>query len=757
MGENLSQLYPYTYASLLKSCTKLKDIEIGSRLHKKTNEIGLLKSNPYVGTAAIDMYAKCGMLAQAKELLHELQVYDSVSWNALISGYLQNDHSGEAFSCFDMMLQRSVLPNASTVTNALKACGNLQAINKGRQLHSQMINSSSLESSQFVGNALVDMYSRCGMLESAREVFQSLPARNIVTWNALISGLIREGCYQEALKTFRLMQSGDICPDGVTFTCVLKACGCLRASEEGKNIHNEIDKLRLLRTDQIVGNSLIDMYSKCEMLPEAQEVFDSLQIRDVVSWSTLIGAYVQHEHYKEALLYYEKMQLQGVPPNEVTYVHVLKACGFLCAIRKGQEIHDEIDKKGIWKANQVVGNALIDMYSKLGLLQRAQEVFEAIPSSNVVTWNTLISCYVEHGFGNEALNLFKQMQGRHIPPNEVTYACIFKACGLVRALYEGQVFHAEVDNNGILQNNLVVGNALLDMYIKCRDLMQAQEAFNKFLHHDTISWNILIAGYLQDENAEEAFSLCELMLSQSIPMDATTITGCLKACGIVGSTEKCKIWHCRVHGLLNTNQLIGNALVDMYFKCGMLSNAQKAFELLPTRNIVTWTTLITGYAQLGEDAAVMCIFERMREEGVRPNSVTFLSILSACCNSGLVDQGKLYFRAMNEDYNIIPTFEHDVCMVDLFGRVGQLERAIIYICESSPHPHIMMWLTLLGACRKWGNVIIGKQAFEQTLLLDSKETSAYLCMYNIYMDAGMFADAKEVDAMRIRAKCSYGG
>ncbi|KAI5056876.1 hypothetical protein GOP47_0028694 [Adiantum capillus-veneris] len=751
MQQSTTQWSSYTYITLFKACAKLKDVVTGSRLHEKVKKIGLLESNPYVGTALLDMYATCGMFIEAKTLLNQL-VDDTVSWNALISAYVRQERSEEALACVQLMHSKSVLPNDFTISSALKACGSLQAIYKGKQIHSQIIRSGLLDVNQVVGNALVDMYMKCGVLSRAEEVFDNLPAHNVATWNTIISGFVEEECCKGALKAFEQMKSEGIPPNEVTFTSILKVCGSLKLLEKGKYLHCELSKTRLLGTEQIVGNALVGMYAKCGQLGKAQEVFDSLQNHDVVSWSTLISGYVQQELGREALLNYDLMQRQGVLPNEVTYVCILKACGSTQAKVKGQEIHAELDKKGIYKASQLVGNVLINMYSKFGLMAKAQEVFDTIPVRNLVSWNTLIFGYVQNECGEEAFSCFEQMRSRSIHPNEVTYACVFKACGLTREIDKGRELHAEADDRRLLARNILVGNALIDMYIKCGRLREAQELFDKSLHHDTVSWNTLIAGYLEEEHAEEALSLSESMWSQGVVEDDGTLTCCLKACGIIGAAEKGKIWHCRAEqaGLLKTNQLVGNALVDMYVKCGMLAKAQKAFDLLPMRDIISWTTLITGYAQLGEDAAVVASFEKMRGEGVIPNSVTFLSVLTACSHCGLIDKGHSYFRAMSEEYNLTPALEHHICMVDILSRAGQLERAVAYTREPLHHRNIMMWLTVLGACRKWQNVDLGKHAFEQVLLLDDQESSAYLCMYNIYIDAAMHAHAKEVESLKMR-------
>ena len=186
------------------------------------------------------------------------------------------------------------------------------------------------------------------------------------------------------------------------------------------------------------------------------------------------------------------------------------------------------------------------------------------------------------------------------------------------------------------------------------------------------------------------------------------------------------------NGLLKEDVVLGSVLIDMYAKFGLLERAEYVFQKLPVRDEITWTTLMVGFAQLGEIENVFRIFDKMINEGKKPNSVGFLSILCACSHGGLVDHGWKYFEAMWENYNIIPILEHYACMVDLLARAGQLDTAILMIKEAPFHPDKGIWLTVLGACRKWGNTELGTQAFGELELLDDKNAASYVFMSNVY-------------------------
>ena len=181
--------------------------------------------------------------------------------------------------------------------------------------------------------------------------------------------------------------------------------------------------------------------------------------------------------------------------------------------------------------------------------------------------------------------------------------------------------------------------------------------------------------------------------------------------------------------------LIGNALVDMYAKCGQPTKAQEAFDQLLNRDVVSWTALMAGYAQVGRDRIVLDSYERMIGEGINPDVVTFTVLLNACSDAGLLDEGKIYFETMIRTYDIIPTQEHCACMVDLFSRAGQFDKALVVIERMPRFDHVPTWATLLGACKKWGYLKLGELAFEHLVQLDGNNAAGYVSMSNIYAAA----------------------
>ncbi|KAH7351838.1 hypothetical protein KP509_19G016600 [Ceratopteris richardii] len=495
------------------------------------------------------------------------------------------------------------------------------------------------------------------------------------------------------------------------------------------------------------------MYAKCGTLQKAEEVFHQNGACDPVSWNTLIAGYLQHDCVDKAVGCFKQMQLQSVPPDSFTYSCILKACGIMKNLHFGSEMHIDIEKKGLLENSPFVGNALIDMYSKCGSLQHAHQVFNMLPVHNVVTWTSVIAGYLQQEKAVEALKCFEQMLSQGVSPDGATIVCCLKACGSIAAKEKGQELHQYAKEMGFLEHNILVATALVDMYMKCGMVCKALEVFISLHTHNIITWNSLIAGLAQWKCDEVALGCYDRMKLESVCPDVATLTCSLKACGDIIATKKGRQLHAvmELEGFLKASQLAGNSLVDMYAKAGMLESAERVFNELPIRNVVSWNAMITGYARLGRVQELFSTSTRMINEGITVNSVTCLSVLTGCSHNGLVDQAQTYFQIMSESFGFHPTLEHYACFIDLLGRAGQLEGAYTVLLKAPSYlTNLAMWLTLLSTCRKWGNIELGRQVFKQAVRIHRKEGALYTCMSKIYGDAGLWSDMKHMTQIGMR-------
>ena len=416
------------WVALLKDCAKKKNLYKGTRLHADILERGLLEKSPYIASILISMYTKCGEVAKAHQVLEELPIRNVFSWSALISGYVQQGQGHAALQCLERMQNEGINPNEVSFLCTLKACGSMKTIDKGKQIHDEIVRRGLLEKHVALGNALVDMYAKCGLLAKAHQVLKELPIRNEVSWSTLISRYAQEGQGQEALNCFEEMQRDGINPDGITFICILQACGSVGAIDRGTKTHNDIVDRGLLKKNTNLGNALVDMYVKCGILDKAKRVLEELPIRNVVSWNALIAGYAQQGQGHEALNCFDRMESEGFSPNAVTFICILKACGSIGAIDKGKQIHTEIINVGLLEKSIMLGTALVDIFAKCGFLSKARQVHEELHVRDVVSWSALIAGYAEQGHWQEAIICFERMRREGFSPNEVTFLSVLNAC-----------------------------------------------------------------------------------------------------------------------------------------------------------------------------------------------------------------------------------------------------------------------------------------------------------------------------------------
>ncbi|KAH7276825.1 hypothetical protein KP509_39G023400, partial [Ceratopteris richardii] len=356
-----------------------------------------------------------------------------------------------------------------------------------------------------VGNALIDMYVKCGLIRKAHEVFNAMFALN---------------CLDE-------MQLKGVAPNAVTYVCCLTACGRIGDVEKGKEMHEEIVSKGLLETFAL-GNALVDMYANCGFLQRALEVFDILPKRDVISWNALMSGYVKYEYGIKTLNCLAQMQIEGVNPDFSTLVCGLKSCTYCDLMKKGSNVLMKFADRMDRELGTAVGNALIDMYVKCGLIRKAHEVFNRLPNQDAVSWTALIAGYAKHGDAMFALNCLDEMQLKGVAPNAVTYVCCLTACGRIGDLEKGKEMHEEIVSKGLLET-FALGNALVDMYANCGFLQRALEVFDILPKRDVISWNALMSGYVKYEYGIKTLNCLAQMQIEGVNPDFSTLVCGLKS------------------------------------------------------------------------------------------------------------------------------------------------------------------------------------------------------------------------------------
>eukprot|EP01018_Ginkgo_biloba_P003196 Gb_11220 [translate_table: standard] len=555
-----------------------------------------------------------------------------------------------------------------------------------------------------------------------------------------VTTLCKQGRLKEALQ---ILQFSDQWIDSATYVCLLQLCIKKKTLSDGKLIHAHMNERGFL-SDRYLQNTLMNMYAKCGSLVEARKVFDEMSKRDVYSWTMMISAYSRQGLAREALSLFHQMERTGIQPNQVTFASVLPACAELAALEEGMEIHEQIIRNGC-QSNVIVESALVDMYAKCGCIEKARDVFDKMLKRDVFSWTVMIAAYAKHGLYEEALKLFRQMRRTCVQPNQFTFASVLPACA--NSLEQGMEIHEEIIRCGF-QSNVFVGNSLIDMYAKRGSIEKAHDVFYRMRQRDVVSWNTMIAAFTRHGFSEEALRLFHQMQRTGIQPDQFTFTSILPACANLAALEQgMEIHEEIIRSEFQYNVFVGNALVDMYAKCGSIETARNLFDKMHQRNTVSWNTMIGGYAMHGYGKEALKLFGLMQQSGMNPDYVTFVSVLFACCHAGLVDEGWQYFDCMRQDYHITPSMEHYVCMVDLLGRAGRLDEAQDFICKMPIQPDANVWRCLLGACRVHNNVNLGERVAELLFELEPKNAAPYVLLSNIYAAAGRWDDTENVRRM----------
>ncbi|XP_057872199.2 pentatricopeptide repeat-containing protein At3g24000, mitochondrial [Cryptomeria japonica] len=731
------------YVHLLHECVKTKALEDGRSVHADIIRSGM-EPDVFLFNNLINMYIKCGNLEAARQVFDKMTGRDSVSWNAIISGHAQHRNGEGSFKLFTRMRRERINPTNFTFASLINACKQMDALDQALQVNAYVVKIG-FESDIFVGSAFVDIYAKLGSMDYARKMFDQMPERNVVSWNAMIAGCAQHEDIEDAMDLFWEFLWTGMVPTEFTWATVLNACSRAKALAPGKQAHSLILK-HGIGENIFVGNALVDMYGKCKKVEDARFSFDKMPKIDVVSWNSMIAGYAQNECEVEALELYRQMSQTGVGHNQTTMASILKVCTNIRGLEQGRQVHAEAIKRG-FGLDSFVGSALIDMYAKCENIFDARKLFDKTSKQNVVLWNAMIAGYTEgediEKHCEDALILFCQMRIAGMRSNEFTFASVLRACTALQTT-EWVEDAFEVFKR-MCNQDVVSGNAMIAGYAQHGQCEQALKLFCQMQHRDLVSWNSMIAMHAQNRHNEEALKLFHSMLQDAIKPDEFTLVSIVSACANLASLEQSKGVHAHVIKYrLQSDVFVANVVVDMYAKCGSIEDSIKVFDKLSSRNVVSWTTMISAYAHYGLGKEALLIFEQMQQRGIKPDHVTFVGVLSACSHAGLVDEGRHYFDSMSRDHNIMPISDHYNCMVDLLSRAGYLDEAENLIHRMTITPTALVWRTLLGACRIHGNIQLGKRAAEYVLEFEPEDSAAYVLLANIHAESGGWDDVAKV-------------
>lgn len=475
----------------------------------------------------------------------------------------------------------------------------------------------------------------------------------------------------------------------------------------------------------------------------------------------------------------------GICPDHNVFPSVLKACTLIMECKLAESVHACVITFGL-ESDLCTGNALMNMYFKLegkgirneckvfdkspqsginvdlrhseftgedftrrssgkGLaLSSVGKVFEMMPRRDIVSWNTVISGCAQTGVYQDVLSMVRFMGSNNMKPNCFTLSSVLPLFAEYVDILKGKEIHGYAIRLGF-DSDLYIGSGLIDMYANCSRLEDSFRVFNLLPHLDNISWNSMIAGYVQNGFYNEGLTLFRKMLAANVKPKSVTFSSIMPACTHLTTLHLGK----QLHGYIircgfDRNVFIASALVDLYAKCGNIKTARWIFKSVEQHDEVSWTAMIMAYALHGYANDAISAFKQMQMEGVRPSYIAFIAVLTACSHAGFVEDGWKYFNSMKIEYGITPGLEHHTAMADLLGRSGKVEEAYNIISSMPIKPTGSVWSTLLAACRVHKKIELAEKVAETIFKVDPDNIGAYVLMSNIYSHARKWKEAANI-------------
>ncbi|KAK6123632.1 hypothetical protein DH2020_042631 [Rehmannia glutinosa] len=520
-----------------------------------------------------------------------------------------------------------------------------------------------------------------------------------------------------------------------SYASTLRQCVETSNLRKAKTIHAQLIKTSKVESDSLfIHNHLVNAYVKLGDIGNGLRLFDEMPEKNVVSWTVLIAGFVQKGFPTEAVSLFSDMHTSNIRPNEFTFVSALHACSFTerldltCAL----QIYALIIRLG-FESNVYLVNAFLTALIRHGMLDEAIKVFNGCFDKDIVSWNAIFDGFLKFSC-DDIPKFWHRMTSEGIKPDEFTFATVLTGMAELSNLEMGLQVHAFLVKSGH-GSERCVGNALVDMYLKTQRLIDGFRAFDEISMKDVCSWTQMAAGCLNCGQPIDALKVIDEMRRAGVKPNKFTLATGLNACANLASLEEGQ----KIQGLTiklrdQVDVCVDNALLDMYAKCGCMDAALKVFRSMSERSVVSWTTMIMGYAQNGLSEEALEMFEEMRLEGEEPNYITFICVLYACSQGGYMDKGLKYFSSMRNDYGVSPGEDHYACMVNLLGRAGRIKEAEKLIDEMPFRPSVVIWQTLLSACRLHGDVETAKYAAENAFAIDENDPSTYVLLSNTFAD-----------------------
>ncbi|GKD27331.1 pentatricopeptide repeat-containing protein [Tanacetum coccineum] len=546
------------------------------------------------------------------------------------------------------------------------------------------------------------MYVKPGEFRDAYKVFDEMPVRNNDgVFDFVIDWVGFNGTCEDVVVAFEKMV--ELCyyvPNVHSLCRVIRACIDLNSIQMGRFVHNYVTQ-NGFENEIIVMNSLISMYVRMGRMDLAQQVFDIVGVKDIVSWNSLITGYAQNQNWRRVFdLFLCLRQSENMVPNVVTFLALLSSVGHANEVGIGMSIHGHLISIGLY-SNVQLGTAIFDMYAKCDRLDFAEIVFEQdLLSKTLVSWNALIATYKQKGCDREAADIYERMVLEpDVEPDSFSFANVLPAYARMGNIQRIKSIHSVIIKRGVdMKEDVVLSTAMLDAYGKCSDVKAANFFFDCIHQPTTATWNALIVVYNIRDQIENWLNIFRQMVRYKVSLDPITTVTLLQSCGQMGSLEHGNM----IYGFsllkgFTLHLIVGNALIDMYMRCGCTKSAQLFFPSMSTGNIVTWNTMIYGYLKNGCSSSGLALFRQMKSErGYKPDSVTIISLLQG----SIAVLGSCYLELVHTyilKQGLVSETQVMNILIDSYAKIGNIDKAKELFMQKDFKRDQSSW-NMIGGC-----------------------------------------------------------
>ncbi|XP_057783508.1 putative pentatricopeptide repeat-containing protein At3g23330 [Salvia miltiorrhiza] len=611
----------------------------------------------------------------------------------------------------------------------------IKSSSQAKQLHAQVVKRQG-NAILFAKSAaiILSVYANFNLLRDCLSLFNTFryppPSK---AWKSIIRCCASNGNFQESIAFFKKMRAAGKFPDRNVFPSLLKTCAHLGDLRFGEAVHGCVIRVGL-DSDLFTGNALMSMYVKLEPL-NARNVFDGCsEPKGSFEFYNSLNRTVSSARYMQDC----KGMFGGT--DEKLDSSNENASNELMIVDQNVIFNDNV------RSNVDCGDEEIVVVDSV--LERRKnsvgKVFETMPVRDVVSWNTVMGGHVQNGMYEEALLTLKDMGRGNLKPDSYTLSTILPIFAKYVDVMKGKEIHGYAVRHGY-DKDVFIGSSLIDMYANCMQLEDSYKVFSLSPQKDRVSWNSMIAVCVQNGSFDDGLRYFREMLKAGIEPVAFSFSSIMPACGHLATLCLGRELHgCIIRRGFDDNIFVASSVMDMYAKCGKIAAARWIFDKMEFQDTVSWTAMVMAYALNGHARDAISFFEKMETEGVKPNSGSFLAVLTGCSHGGLVDEAQMYFKRMTRAYAIAPGLEHYAAVSDLLGRAGRLDEAYEFIYKMHIKPTEAIWLSLLSACRVHKNVELAERVAKEVLTIDPKSVNAYVLLSNVYVDVGRWKEAAKL-------------